>query len=89
MFKLKVAQGPLLWYMKLFGIYGLASPWNTAYVRPSYEYSVRLRRHEFAHLAQMQRDGKLVFLCKYIWWTIRYGYQDNPYEVAARAAEKL
>lgn len=89
MFKLKAARGPILWYMKLTGFYGWASLWNTAYVRPGYEYSERLRKHEFAHLAQMRRDGRATFLCKYIWWTFRYGYQNNPYEVAARAAEKL
>ena len=35
----------------------------------------------------MQRDGKLVYLIKYTYWLIRYGYLANPYEIEARAAE--
>jgi hypothetical protein len=36
---------------------------------------------------QIQRDGRLVFAVKYLWWLLLHGYLDNPYERAARAAE--
>jgi hypothetical protein len=35
----------------------------------------------------MQRDGKLIYLIKYTYWLLRFGYWNNPYEVEARAAE--
>ena len=39
------------------------------------------------HLEQIERDGRVVFAVKYLWWLCRYGYWNNPYEVEARAAE--
>ena len=35
----------------------------------------------------IERDGRVVFAVKYLWWLCRYGYCNNPYEVEARAAE--
>lgn len=48
--------------------------------------TTRLLRHELAHVAQW-RDAPLTFPLRYAWQHIRHGYRDNPYEVAARAAE--
>lgn len=44
-------------------------------------------RHELAHVAQYRRMGCGAFLLRYIWWSLRYGYYDNPLEQEARAAE--
>lgn len=87
MFQIKTARGPVLWYMRLCGFYGWASLWDTVYVRPGYERVPRLKLHEFTHLEQMQRDGKTIFLLKYVYWLCKYGYKNNPYEVEARLAE--
>lgn len=46
-----------------------------------------LFRHEWEHVEQVQRDGWFKFYLLYIWYSIRYGYKNNPYEVAARAAQ--
>lgn len=45
-------------------------------------------RHEICHVRQWERDGYLVFLLRYLWFSIVNGYQNNPYEVEARQAEQ-
>ena len=86
--KIKTASGLLAAYMRLCGFKGWASFWDTIYVLPGYETNRALIRHEQCHLEQIERDGKLKFTVKYLWWLIRYGYLKNPYEAQARAAEK-
>jgi hypothetical protein len=27
-------------------------------------------------------------MIKYVWWSVRYGYFNNPYEIEAREAER-
>ena len=83
----RTATGIIAWYMKLCGFAGWSSFWRTIYVLPGFEHDQRLLRHERCHLDQIERDGRLLFSIKYSWWTIRYGYLNNPYEVEARAAE--
>lgn len=43
-------------------------------------------RHEDEHKKQWKRDGLIWFTIRYLWWSLRYGYENNPYEVAARDA---
>lgn len=45
-------------------------------------------RHEIKHVWQYHEEGCFVFLIKYLWYSIRYGYELNPFEVDARKAEK-
>jgi len=45
-------------------------------------------RHEDEHKRQYAREGILKFLIKYFYYSIRYGYHNNPYEVDARKAER-
>lgn len=44
-------------------------------------------RHELKHVEQYQRFGMVGFLVRYIGYSIRFGYHDNPLEVEARQAE--
>ena len=44
-------------------------------------------KHELCHIQQYKQHGYLIFIAKYIWESIWHGYQNNKYEVAARAAE--
>jgi len=81
------AAGLILWYMRLCNFQGWTSFWGAIYLAPGYEQDQRLLRHERQHLAQMRRDGKLIYLIKYSYWLLRYGYRNNPYEIEARAAE--
>ena len=45
-------------------------------------------QHEMVHVAQYQRYGLIPFLLRYFWYTLRFGYKNNPLEIEARAAEK-
>lgn len=44
-------------------------------------------RHEVAHVLQYQREGFIRFLMKYVWYSIRFGYLQNPFEIEAREAQ--
>ena len=85
--QVRTATGLIAAYMRLCGFKGWTSFWNTIYVLPGFEHNQRLLSHERKHLEQIERDGRLLFAFKYSWWTLRYGYYMNPYEVEARAAE--
>ena len=74
-------------FLRLAGFDGWASFWRVAYLMPGHEHDQRLIRHELCHLRQIERDGRVVFAVRYLWWLLRYGYRGNPYEVEARAAE--
>ena len=82
------ASGLILLYMKACGFQGWTSLWGVIYMAPGYELNQALIKHESKHLEQMKRDSKLLYLFKYIFWLLRYGYKMNPYEVEARAAEQ-
>lgn len=49
---------------------------------------VALLRHEVCHVLQWKRMGYIGFLFSYLWWSLRYGYYQNPLEQEARDAEK-
>lgn len=42
-----------------------------------------LLKHELIHIEQIYRMGVIKFYLTYIWYWLRYGYRDNPYEVEA------
>ena len=44
-------------------------------------------RHELAHIKQYQTHGMMGFLARYVWYSIRFGYYNNPLEIEARLAE--
>lgn len=87
-FKIKTARGLLKWCMNRLGFKGWASFWGTIYLMPGYERDERLIRHERRHLEQIEEDGRALFTVLYLYWLVRVGYWDNPYEVDARAAEQ-
>ena len=47
----------------------------------------RLMNHELKHVEQYRRLGLARFLILYGWYTLRFGYYNNPLEVEARLAE--
>ena len=86
--KIRTAKGFIAAYMLLFGFCGWASFWRVIYVLPGHEHNQRLLRHERCHLEQIERDGRLLFSIKYLYWLAKFGYNgDHPYEVEARKAE--
>lgn len=55
--------------------------------RQAYLSDERWLRHEAAHLLQYRRYGMAGFLLRYLWYSLRYGYRNNPLEQEARRAE--
>lgn len=85
----RTSTGLIAWYMRACGFAGWASFWRVIYVLPGHEHDERLLRHERKHLEQIERDGRLLFTVKYLWWLCRYGYLMSPYAVEARVAELI
>ena len=84
--KVQTATGLILAYLKFCGFRGWASFWNTIYVRPGWENTKWLIRHEMKHLEQIERLGRLRFSISYLWELARHGYWNNKFEIEARAA---
>jgi hypothetical protein len=59
---------------------------RTIIVHPRVKLTGRLLRHELAHVRQWQRYP-VTFPARYVINHLRFGYEANPYEVEARAAE--
>jgi hypothetical protein len=59
---------------------------RTIIVHRDARLTARILRHELEHVRQWQAKGVL-FPLNYAWGNLRYGYDLNPYEVAARRAE--
>lgn len=85
--QVQTATGPLAWLMRRAGFLGWTSFWHKVYVLPGHERNERLLRHEAKHLEQIEREGRIVFSVKYLYWLIRRGYWNHPYEIEARASE--
>lgn len=60
-------------------------PWRTVYCLPGSEADAALAAHEAVHVAQINRDGALLWSFRVLWYLLRYGYANSPYEVEARA----
>lgn len=44
----------------------------------------KVKRHEDDHVDDIKAEGWYIFYPKWFYYTIRYGYWNNPYEVKAR-----
>lgn len=60
---------------------------RTIVVHPDSLLDARLLHHELEHVRQW-RERPLTFPLRYVLCHLRYGYHDNPYERAARDAER-
>jgi len=76
------------WFLRTFGYGGITLPPWGIFILAERLGEDGLVRHEQAHWAQAQRMGIVRFYLLYIWYTIRYGYRNNPMEVEAREAER-
>jgi hypothetical protein len=61
--------------------------WNVVLVRRGVRISQELLAHELAHVLQWRSLGVWGFVGQYVRHFIRHGYEQNPLEIAARAAE--
>ncbi len=63
-------------------------PRTTFYTVPEKDVTPRWKAHEDCHQAQITKDGWFKFMSKYLYYTIKYGYNNNPYELAAELSAK-
>lgn len=82
---IRVATGFIRWYLKRTGFAGITLPPFGIYILAERQADAALIRHEQIHWAQYQRMGALRFYVTYCWYTLRYGYWNNPMEVEARS----
>ncbi len=71
-------------WMKRAKVRGIVIGRNILFAEPAKDVQQFLFRHELEHGYQQMRDGRIKFYLKYFYYTLRYGYDDNPYEVEAR-----
>ena len=44
----------------------------------------KIKAHEEVHASQIRETGWFLYMIKYLWYSIRYGYKGNPYEIEAQ-----
>jgi hypothetical protein len=80
------ANGLIGWTLRRTGFAGVTLPWGI-YILPERLQDARLVRHEQEHAKQIDELGVFNFYVRYLWFTLRYGYRNNPLEEQARKAE--
>lgn len=83
---IRPANGLIGWTLRRTGFAGVTLPWGI-YILPERLQDERLVRHEQEHARQIDEFGVIKFYVRYLWFTLRYGYRNNPLEVLARKAE--
>ena len=82
--RIRQATGLIAWCLRRAGRWGVCLPPVAIYILPEHYYDRELIRHEGRHWLQYERMGLLKFYALYAWYTLRYGYDNNPMEVDAR-----
>lgn len=82
--KIRVARGPLAWFLRKAGRWGITLPPRGIYMLPEHEHDYELIRHEMVHWQQAERLGAFRFYTIYLWLLVRHGYENHPMEVEAR-----
>ena len=54
---------------------------RTIWLAPRAPFSPELLLHELRHVHQFASDR--IFPLRYVWWSLRHGYAQNPYEADA------
>lgn len=84
---IRTARGPVRWFLKATRFAGITLPPFGIYLLAERMGDMRLRRHEEAHWQQAKTLGVARWYWLYLWYSLRYGYWNNPLEVEAREAE--
>ena len=83
---IRPASGLIAFTLRRTGFAGVTLPWGI-YILPERLQDDKLRRHENEHARQIDEYGVIGFYARYLWFTLRYGYRNNPLEILARKAE--
>ena len=65
------------WFLGRATVSGITL-WRTICLAPGVHLDADLLLHELRHVDQFEHDR--AFPLKYVWGSLRHGYQDNPYE---------
>jgi len=84
---IRPANGLIGWVLRRTGFAGVTLPWGI-YILPDRLQDERLIKHEREHARQIEEHGVIGFYARYLWFTLRYGYRNNPLEEKARKAEE-
>lgn len=85
--KIYFARGPVRWYLKAVGFWGITLPPFGIFILAEHMDNESLKRHETVHWEQAKRMGVFKFYALYLWYMARYGYAKHPMEIEARAVE--
>ena len=69
----------------------MVHPWKKKIIwhyKKGHMPSIQIQKHEQRHLKQIEREGSRKFIFKYLFYLLKYGYTNNPYEIEARQAEE-
>ena len=83
---IRSANGLIGWTLRRTGFAGVTLPWGI-YILPERLQDERLIKHEREHARQIEEHGVIGFYARYLWFTLRHGYRNNPLEEKARKAE--
>lgn len=72
-------------WMRRKGFDGMVTFTGRMLITKEHYDNVPLIAHEWMHLLQQRKEGKLLFAIKYTWHNLFRGYANNPYEKEARA----
>jgi hypothetical protein len=86
---ISIARGPIRWILRWRGFAGITLPPFGIFIIEERLQDERLIRHEKEHWRQAQELGTIKFYARYLWYSLRYGYWNNPLEVQARKAEDV
>lgn len=84
---IKTATGFIKWWLGIVKFAAITLPPFGIYVLFERINDERLIKHEMKHWEQYQKMGFFKFYLFYAWYSLRYGYTNNPMEIEARKAE--
>ena len=82
-----LSRSRTVWFVKrMMPGWAAAQTWGRIILVVGDRADGHLLRHELEHVRQWETLGLwgIVFMLKYLWYTIRFGYWNNPLEVDAR-----
>ena len=82
--KIKTATGLISWFLKKTNFQGITMPWKAVYIVENARNYNLLIAHESTHIDQINKYGPFRWSILYLFYMIRYGYYDNPFEIEAR-----
>lgn len=80
---------PIRLFLRATGYRAITMPWRTIYFINDPHEDMQLLRHEEVHIEQISRMGPVTFTLTYLWYLLRYGYENHPLEIEARRLSQM